>query len=382
VLARSPRAVGAGVALVFVAMLGARFLVAAHRDSSRFVVAGSSFVDRSTVSPEIHVFEGSGYDGVFYWRLAIDPSARTLAARHGARIDQELRFGRVAYPTIAWLTAAGRPGLVTWSLVWVNVVAIGLAGWFAAGFAQARGHPPAYGALVALAPGLVTSAARDLCEVMMIAALVGGAWALARARPGWAASAWSVAALTHEQALIVVVGFALIRLVSVLRGRRRVGSLDLVWVAPLATFGLWQLISLAGWGRVPILSSSGKNLDAPLRGLVEVGRQVIHGDAPRQLAVMPVQLAVIVWLVVVALRTRPDLADDAWLRVTLVLAAVLAVCLSVNVWQAVGDLRQILIVPTLAWLAVLAGRKAPGRWITAASLATFAGTALLRVVAI
>ena len=220
----TPWQVGALAALAMALFVGGRLLVAADTDVTRFVVAGTAWVDPATVDPPIHVFDSSGYDGQFYWRLAIAPGERDEPAVHGVTLDNATRATRVTYPALATLGALGQPGLVAWSLVGVNVAAFGVLAGMAAAFARDRGHAAVAGLLVAASSGLVMSVARDLCEVVMVAAVVAGVVAVGRRRYGWAALAWAVAVLAHEQAVYVVAAYGLYRLAVDVRRDRRLGA--------------------------------------------------------------------------------------------------------------------------------------------------------------
>jgi hypothetical protein len=176
--------VALGIALV-------RLQVAADGDVSRFVMAGDQFVDPVEVEPEISVFEDSpGYDGQFFWRLAVDPMEWDMAPRHGVYFDSAYRPPRIMYPAMAWLAAGGHPGLVVWTLVGVNVIAIGVITGLGAMVAQRGQRPPVAGLLMANATGLVFALARDLSDIVTLAAILAGIVALQRDRTALATLAW------------------------------------------------------------------------------------------------------------------------------------------------------------------------------------------------
>src|SRR5919198_2782951 len=62
----SPLHVGLGGALLALTFVALRLAIAAHGDISRFVVAGTTFVDPARVPAgdgSLHVFPSAGYDG-------------------------------------------------------------------------------------------------------------------------------------------------------------------------------------------------------------------------------------------------------------------------------------------------------------------------------
>lgn len=210
----------AGIALAFVAL---RLIVAADGDITRFVVAGDTFVARSAAPGDPdppHAFPGNGYDGQFYWRLAVDPAAWDVASHDGVAFDGAYRAPRVGYPLVAWLASAGRPALVAWTLVGVNVAAVGVVASGGSLIATRAGRSPVWGLAVAAAPGLVLALGRDLAEPVTVACLVGGIAALQHGRWGVATVAWSYAVLTREQALLTVGAYAAWRLCAYAVDRR------------------------------------------------------------------------------------------------------------------------------------------------------------------
>src|SRR4051794_39041072 len=158
----------------------ARWEVAAHRDVSRFVVAGS---DYAAPSSEVAVTDGHGYDGQFAYRLAVAPGQLTGRA-DGVVLDSPLRLQRMTYPMAAHLVALGDAEDVPWALVLVNIVGIGLLALWAAVLARDAGRPPVTGLLVVGFFGFLTSLGRDLTEIATAALLVGGVLAWQRHRPG------------------------------------------------------------------------------------------------------------------------------------------------------------------------------------------------------
>jgi hypothetical protein len=102
-------------------------MIAADGDVTRFVVAGDDWSNRAGLAGRIHVEEdASGYDGQFFYRLAIDPSELQFGERQGVTFDQPYRLGRIRYPLVAWAVSLGQPDLVPWGLVVTNVLALGV----------------------------------------------------------------------------------------------------------------------------------------------------------------------------------------------------------------------------------------------------------------
>src|SRR5580704_17539172 len=117
----------AGIAGILSAIFAAaRIVVAGHRNVASLIVVGADHV-RARVPAGVPITSGQGYDGQFYYRMALGPLNFNRTA-HGIRMDTLSRFERVSYPALAWLAAAGKSMVVPWSLVVVNVLGLACLG--------------------------------------------------------------------------------------------------------------------------------------------------------------------------------------------------------------------------------------------------------------
>ena len=71
-----------------------------------------------------------GYDGQFFYRLALNPLNFHHIA-YGITMDRSYRYMRIGYPALTWLVSAGQHTLVPVMLVAVNIAAIGVMGYLA-----------------------------------------------------------------------------------------------------------------------------------------------------------------------------------------------------------------------------------------------------------
>jgi hypothetical protein len=387
--------------------------VAAHGDISRFVVAGATFVDpagRSPADGPLHVFGSPGYDGQFFWRLAVDPTDWHVAADHGVTFDSAYRAPRIGYPVLAHLASGGRANLVVWSLVGVNVAAIGVVSYAGAHIAGRSGRSPVWGLAIAAAPGLVLALGRDLAECVTVAGLVGGIAALQAKRPVVATAAWTLAVLSREQALLTVAAYAGCRLVPLaaphvsaatagVRGRTRAGKArpatdlrtaggrwwvaDLPWVVPAAAFAAWQGLLWHATGRLPLAAAGGTNIVPPFSDMVPGLVGWATGDLGRFHAVAPLQLAVAVALVVTAAQAaRAVPPPERFAVAALALAAVAGTCLAASIWRDPSDLRHLVDVSVLSWVVLLTADRPIPRWAPWATALVWVATAAARIAAV
>ena len=365
-----------------------RLLVPADGDISRFVVAGDVFVDPATVDPPIYVYDDSwGYDGQFFWRLAVDPAQWDLdRPHHGVMFDSAYRPPRIAYPALAWALAGGHREWVATTLVAVNVLAYAAIAGLGALIAQGSRRPALTGLLVATTPGLVYALSRDLSDAVTLAALLAGIVALQRGRFGWATVAWTGAVLSREQALVVIAGYGLWRLAGLARQgwQARPALADLPWLLPPVVTVAWQALVWARVGELPFAASQDANFTLPFVALGPTLVDWVQGDVPPWDDVVPFQFALAVLLVVLAFRFgREQLADDdGWMLVSLGLVVVVAVSFGVKVWDGPADLRQVLDVFALSWVVLLSCPRRIPPPVVAATVVVWLATAAIRSYAI
>ena len=374
----------AAIAIIFVLL---RLVVAADRDVSQFVVAGTAFADPATVPAQLHVFEGLGYDGQFAWRLAADPTELDTDRHLGVEIDSSMRVQRIGYPWLAWAASLGQLRLVPWSLVLVNVLAIGVLGAVGSVFALEAGRSRWLGLVFAGVPGFVFTLARDLTELAAGATLVAGVLA-ARRQVWWAgALLWSYAVLTREQLVIPVAAYGIWRLTEVFRRRERLGAADAMWLVPALAFITWQAVVVAATGSLASESGVGPHTGFPFRGFVE---SVFHwmsslDDSPRlfvENGLYIVEAALLMTLVGVALRAHVP-RSDAWAKWMVISLVALAVLLTRQVWDNHADLRTLTDLFVLSWIVlILWSRSTVIYWTALLQTSALVVAAALRIVVI
>jgi hypothetical protein len=255
--------------LLLAALLGVR--VATGGGPSGAVVAGEEFVHPGHPADLAVVHHGTGYDGQFVYRLALDPFTRAETA-YGITLDNPpYRQQRIGLPLAAW--ALSRTGLpVSWSLLLVNAAALVAAAGAGAVLARRLGRHAFWGVAVGLSPALVVAVTRDLTEPLTAALLLLGvvAWTAparrAAPRLGLAALgavAFTGSLLTRETTLAVLAGLGLWEAYVLLRPRTprpdRLAALarGALLLVPLAAYLLWQHHLGGVWGELPLHATDG-----------------------------------------------------------------------------------------------------------------------------
>ena len=353
----SPIAVLAATALLYGGFLYLH-LANATWNPTVLVMAGKPVVEPDSLPAGFAILAGqAGYDGQYYYRLALDPlTDRPIA--HGIRLDlPAYRQQRILYPVLARVLARGQDELIPWTLIAVNFIALLALGWLGGLYAIQLGVPAIWGLAFPLYIGFVTSLSRDLAEPVECALILGALLCVRRHRYWIAALLLSAAVLAKEPALLVAVGIALADLFTS-RGRfsqrtRYVAAL------PVVVLAAWQFWLWRNWGTVGVIEGSA-NAGGPFSGItMALSGGLWHWHWPWGLA-----LLVVVVTGVVCLFTLRGSRSTAAERAAAALYALLLISLSGNVW---GDnhafVRAASEFSLLAAILLLGSRAVWPRWI-------------------
>jgi hypothetical protein len=341
-------------------------------DVSALVHFAPPNTDPLSASPEVTVLaEGSGYDGQFYYRLAVSPFSTERVVAGITFDDPALRMGRIGFPALVRLAALADTDAVPAAMVLVNVISFGLIAVFAADLAHRAGRRPEVGLVLLTVPSFIYGATMSITDTLAGAALLGGV--LACIRGSWlaAAVALSLAALTRETTLMIPLALAVVGLFADRFDRpfsdRR--SMLLTAGAPLACTLVWQFVVYVTWDGIGIFGSGQHNLTLPFLGPFQTsGYFSLSSGAAVLGVILPLGCAAIVGAGMISLVAGPRPPD--FVVVGLVIAAVVTTLLGPallesfrNSGRAMGD------AVTLAALAALWGRS---RWATGALAAVVA----------
>jgi hypothetical protein len=374
-----PRRTGRPLAAALIALAGPlcfvllRLGLAADGNITKFVRAAWPFSHRDRVPRSLFVFPTNGYDGQFYYRLALDP-ANLHHSAFGITMDAPFRMQRIGYPALAWLASLGQHAWVPVALVVVNVLALSAIGLVGGMLARGSGRHALWGLLLAGYFGFFISVGCDLTEPVAAACLLGAVLAYRRGRPVLAGLLFAYGALTRETVMIVPLALAVTRLIATVRGRARPAAADLTWCLPVIAFGAWQLFVRAATGTFVLLTGFGSNASRglPFGQFIDAVRMNLGLLSPPTGAayIWFLEVAVLVAFVVVALASLRSAAVPAYERVAFVMFIIELGGLSADIWAGHADLRSIDEVYLFAVLILLPGRRRLG------ALAPWAGLAL------
>jgi hypothetical protein len=387
-----PAGVALPLATLFVLL---RWWDAAHRRLGVFVVAGVKYASPARVPEELPVRSVSGYDGQFYYRLALDPFDLSRTA-FGIRLDSFSRVERIGYPFLAWLVSGGRHGSAPLALVIVNVAACAVVALAGGLLAQSAGRHALWGLVFAGYWGYLWTLGRDLTELTAAAFVLLGLAALVRRAPVWSGLAFLCAVLTKETSVLLVGTLALLavweRFTSVPTNAVRAGPLplgsasappspdvfarltprrsDLSFLIPLVAFVIWQVVLLHATGKLPIYKSGGENLGIPIVGL-------LHGLS-HYLSVLPStasllwfgELGVLILVTTGAAISLPQAPIE--LRALWVVSVLLLLSTAKGIWLGDVGFRSLDDCYLMGWLLLLYRRQPIWPWAVACAVAWIA----------
>ncbi|HYI13203.1 MAG TPA: hypothetical protein VEK57_29425 [Thermoanaerobaculia bacterium] len=248
-------------------------------DISLFVVAGGPGVDPGRVPRSLTVEPASGgYDGVAFYRLALDPFT-TQVIDFGIELDNPpYRQQRIGYPLLVHVLSLGNVHAVPALMVAVNLLALIAIAWCGARLAQTFELHAVWGATFALHPGFLMSLSRDTSEIVACAFALAGLLALRLNRPVPASLLLAYAVVTRETTLVIVfalfLGFLWRRSIGRMgqmgpMGTPSVSSVPLVsFVVPSLVYAAWQFYLGWRWGTIP-LRAGAPGLAAPFAEYLE-----------------------------------------------------------------------------------------------------------------
>jgi hypothetical protein len=325
----------------------ARWQTWAHGNISRFIMVGMHFATPAQVPPGVPVAPTYGYDGQFFYRLALNPLNLSKTA-YGIRMDRSYRYMRIGYPTLTWLFSFGQHFLVPAVLVAVNIAAIGAIGYLGGIFARDGGRHALAGLLLPGYYGLITSLSRDTAEPLAAACLLAGLLA---------ALLLAYGALTRETVMVAVAAIAITRVIGVLRRSQRPGRDDLVWAVPTGVFVAWQVVVKAVTGSIPLLADGGRNAGAPFIAPFQAFKSnLAHINTGRfdQYDLWFLEIAILALFTIAALASLRSTSAPVHERLAFVLYLIEICVVTPSTWGSLdADLRSFIEVYLLAVIILL-----------------------------
>jgi hypothetical protein len=348
--------------IAFLGWLGfalARWQIWAKGHLSLFIMAGHVYTHRPQLPRGLLLVPSAGYDGQFYYRLALDPF-NWHATAFGITMDQSYRYTRIGYPVLAWIFSLGQHQLVPVVLVVLNLFGVAAMAMLGGAFARQSGRHALWGLAFAAYFGLVISVGRDTAEPLAEACMLGALLAYRRGTgPMYllATALFAYGAITRETILFAPAAIAVTRVIAIARRRANPGLADLTWVVPAAGYALGEVaVHFVVRGEFPLLANTSRNLTAPFTALVDALKYNAHHINTAHLS--PIDIAMLEYatlavflvagLVALAVTTAPGHERLAFVFFVLQLGL-----LSSQIWTSTFGEGRSLIEPYLMALVLL-----------------------------
>ncbi len=200
----------AAVALLFASGIAVR--VVADADWDVTVLAAFGEDDHSTRTyaeerlGEVFLRSDLGHDGRFFFVQSNDPWV-TDPAENIDVVDRPLyRSQRMLYPVLAGGGGLLNAEAIIWSMIIVNVIAMGLGSWAVAQVAIEMGGSPWWGLAFVLNIGFISEMTIGAAGVVAGAAAFGSVALWMKDRTGWAVTLLTLSGLSREALLVAAFG--------------------------------------------------------------------------------------------------------------------------------------------------------------------------------
>lgn len=359
-----PVTITASIYAIFILMR----LDAHQYDVSYFVHAGDLFTNPAAVPSGLTVFDSStGYDGQFYYRLALDPFTSEQNA-YGIRFDNPpYRHQRILYPFVVWALSFGQPVFLPWLLLAINYIAVGILALLASWLARSFGQHSLWSIVIPLYPGFFISLSYDLAEIIELCFLLSAIIAIRNGRSWFGAIFLTLALFTKETVLLVPAAFAVFALLHSWQARAVRFPHWPVFVLPAIVYAAWQAMLWWRWGQLPFLAG-GHNIGLPLQGIITHVDFVLSTGGPIP-ALWWLEMSFFPCLVFLAVRNIKLAAWSSPERLILVMYVLFCLSLgSAVLIEDLGFLRGLSELYVLASLIIISRPTPLARRLYACSL--------------
>jgi hypothetical protein len=356
------------VLVVYGAYLAALWPLADHHlygyisFNTKRVNAASSFI------PQEHVSKQFGYDGQFYYRLALDPFSSERQVQ-GLSIDHPAwRQQRILLPVLTWLIARGDPENTAVVMLAINLLAVAgmtLVGGLLLRYYQLSPWPAL---LLAFYPGFAISALRFLTEPLSCLLLFTSILLLVNKKVLWAGLVLALAVLARETALaaaLAVAGAWCLQSALRLNIDRWRAPGPVFWLPAIGVYVALQWWLIDTWSTAAFSpATKGRLLHWPLTGIATSLKQMAADLNAENAFYLLMMLATFLWILLVAARFSRAHGPVRWMWLAYL---ALAVLMGVPIWNnSPGFMRTLTELHLLGLCIYLLAISTPRRWLVMA----------------
>lgn len=324
-----------------------------------FIGFGNKFVSASeSPIPPQYIGNNSGYDGTFYYRLALKPFSGDEWVQ-GIRFDNPpYRQQRILLPALTWIFARGDPDLTATMMLVINLLAIAGLTLVGGGLLVNYGSSPWPALLLAFYPGFAISVERFLSEPLSCLLLLLSLLCLIHRKCAWGGIALALAVLARETALVVALAISVIWVLQsalyLKVGRWRAPG-PVYWLPAFLTYIFWQIWLLDSWSASTFSSTEQANLLVlPLTGIVASFRVLLTELSLANTYFLLMMLATISWTVTVAFVFRRAQGPFRWIWLAyLALATLMGTAVWTNSFAFLRTTTELNVIGMLIYLIVV-----------------------------
>lgn len=280
---------------------------------------GEKFADLKQLPNNLVVWKNHGYDGQFYYRLALNPF--TLKQEEfGITIDiPSYRQQRIIYPFLTWIFSLGEKEFVPATLLIINFVALVMIGFIGGHFAKSLKLHSLWGLVFVIHPGFPYTFSRDLTEILQAFFLLSALLFIKTHRYLNTALLLTLAILTRETALVVAISLLL-----TFKSR--------YFLIPVVCYVIWQLVLFLNWGQAPILLAN-LNLGFSFSGIISYLRSTL-GLATYGQKLGFIQLSFLLIFVIAVFNAFTSSKAIRFIKIAWVLYLAMALLYTSYIWVA------------------------------------------------
>lgn len=160
------------------------------------------FVHLGTVWGEHNLNGTWGYDGQFYYQIAVNPFGAADFLDNAP-----FRYQRIIYPLVARLLALGQPNIVPYTLLVINLLAIVLSVELLSDYLRMNRVNPWFSIGYGLYFGQATALTFDTTEPFTYLLITLGIWLWSKEHLNWSALLFGIASLSRETAVLFPLGY-------------------------------------------------------------------------------------------------------------------------------------------------------------------------------
>jgi hypothetical protein len=331
-------------------------------DATVFIQIGQYFVRRpGVVSQIVHQigfgppYSEAGFDGQFYYYIALDPFNAWQI------LDTVARYQRILYPILVRLLSFGVLPAIPYLMITVNLAFMVVGTEFFSKLLKLFGVNPWYSIGYAFNIGQLVCLRRDLPEPIMCAFIVAAIYfAEIRGSSLLTATMFALALFTKETAILFIPPYLLWVFLTARKSKTRVIVFALVSILP---YSLFQFLLLYRFGSVAFLGVG--NLQTltsiPFYGMLQMPRRFLELISMITLIAIPAVVSISIFL-----SATPRQKNRHPLAMALLLNALFMIFMPPPSWVDVFTYSRVALGLAVAWMGY--GAISRTRWMLIFSL--------------